>query len=485
MTKKIKFWLSAVLLTISAQGFANNAQGLSAEQMFQVLASEIGLQRGEASIAYQTYLGMARTTGDARLAQRAMEIAIAANSPSLALDAARLWDELDPKEAKSIFATLLIINQRWTESVRPAQAQLKNLKTSAEKEKLINSWRPLLAGAQDEDASLIAFYQIVHPSIQQIKDHEIHYVFALAAEKAKQFDSMEKSLRLIISKNPSNKNALNALGYSFADRGIKLNEAATLLAKASQLAPDDMFILDSVAWANYKLGKKELAIKQLTQAFNNQAEAEIGAHLGEVLWMASDKEAADIIWRKSEALDANNKTLKETLKRLWPNRVPVAKVVGKQQLWDGRFGVKITGQKSTEGGSGGFTLSHDGQTDILDIRNPIGGPLAKITIGPSGAKLEDGDKIFEAHDADSLLQNYLGLPLPARGLSKWLNGEARVGSPASIERDQLYRTIKMIQDGWVMNFSWNGKNQLEKMDLQRKAAAGPIEIKLIFEPIDD
>ena len=110
MTKKMKFWLSAVLFTISTQSFANNAQGLSAEQMFQVLASEISLQRGEPSIAYQTYMGMARTTGDGRLAQRAMEIAIAANSPSLALDAARLWDELAPKEGKSIFATLLILS---------------------------------------------------------------------------------------------------------------------------------------------------------------------------------------------------------------------------------------------------------------------------------------------------------------------------------------------------------------------------------------
>ena len=63
---------------------AGDANGLSAEQVFQVLASEIGLQRGEAGIAYQTYIGLARNTRDGRLAQRAMEIAIAANSPHLA-----------------------------------------------------------------------------------------------------------------------------------------------------------------------------------------------------------------------------------------------------------------------------------------------------------------------------------------------------------------------------------------------------------------
>jgi outer membrane biogenesis lipoprotein LolB len=246
-----------------------------------------------------------------------------------------------------------------------------------------------------------------------------------------------------------------------------------------------MLILDSVAWANYKLGKKDLAIQQLQQAFTSQPESEIGAHLGEVLWVSSNKEAADIAWRKAESIDANNKTLKETLERLWPERVPSPKMIGNQQLWDGRFGVKVTGQKSTEGGSGGFSLSHDGQTDILDIRNPLGSPLAKITITASGAKLEDGDKVFEAHDADALLQNYLGLPLPARGLSYWLNGQARVGTSAKIERDQLQRTVKMNQDGWLMSFSWNEKHQLEKMHLERQTAEGPIVIKLLFEPVDN
>lgn len=488
MTNKLNFFLFSVLLAASTPSLANKAgndNNLSAEQVFQILASEIGLQRGEASIAYQTYIGMARNSRDGRLAQRAMEIAIAANSPDLALDAARLWDEIDPKEAKNIFGTLLMINQRWSESVAPSQIQLKNTKTLSEKEKLINSWRPLIARSKDEDAGLIAFYEITRASIQQINNEDILYFFSLAAEKAKQFNEMEQTLKRLIKKNPNNHSALNALGYSYADRGIKLNEAVVLLEKAQKLAPNDMLILDSVAWANYKLGKKELAIQQLQQAFTSQPEAEIGAHLGEVLWVSSNKDAADIAWRKAESVDANNKTLKETLNRLWPLRTPSAKIIGNQQLWDGRFGVKVTGQKSNEGGSGGFTLSHDGQTDILDLRNPLGGSLAKITITASSAKLEDGDKVFEAHDADALLQNYLGLPLPARGLSFWLSGQARAGSSAKIERDKFHRTIRMTQDGWLMNFSWNEKHQLEKMDLERQTTKGPIVIKLLFEPVEN
>jgi outer membrane biogenesis lipoprotein LolB/Flp pilus assembly protein TadD len=484
MTIKLKFLLSILLATASLQTWSAPVKSLSAEQMFQILASEISLQRGEAATAYQTYMSMARSLRDGPLAQRAMEIAIAGNSPELALDAAKLWDEINPKDAKDILTTLLMLNQRWAESVKPAQLQLNQQKTIAAKEKLINSWRPLLARAQDEEASLMAFFNILQPSITPINDIDILYTYSLGAEKAKNFDAMEKTLRRIIQKNPDEKNALNALGYSFADRGIKLDEAISLLKKAHQLAPNDMYILDSLAWANFRLGNTDLAIEQLNKAFETKPEAEIGAHLGEALWVNQDRKGADVAWRKAEVLDANNKTLKDTMARLWPDRVPSASKKS-PQLWDGRFAVKISGKDSKNGGSGAFTLSHEAQTDILDIRGPMGGAMAKITINASGAKLEDSDKIFEAHDADALLQSYTGLPLPARGLSKWLNGEARVGAPASIERDDRLRANKVIQDGWTMTFLWTEKNQIKKLDLTRKSPTGLIDIKIIFEELDD
>ena len=484
MTIKLKYLLSILLATVSLQTWSAPVKSLSAEQMFQILASEISLQRGEAATAYQTYMSMARSLRDGPLAQRAMEIAIAGNSPELALDAAKLWDEINPKDAKEILTTLLMLNQRWTESVKPAQLQLSQLKTIAAKEKLINSWRPLLARAQDEEASLIAFFNILQTPIAQINDIDILYTYSLGAEKAKNFDAMEKTLRRIIQKKPDEKNALNALGYSFADRGIKLDEAISLLKKAHQLAPNDMYILDSLAWVNFRLGNTDVAIEQLSKAFETKPEAEIGAHLGEALWSIQDRKGADVAWRKAEVLDANNKTLKDTMARLWPDRVPSASKKS-PQLWDGRFAVKISGKDSKNGGSGAFTLSHEAQTDILDIRGPMGGAMAKITINASGAKLEDGDKIFEAHDADALLQSYTGLPLPARGLSKWLNGEARVGAPASIERDERLRAQKIIQDGWSMTFLWTEKNQIKKLDLTRKSPTGLIDIKIVFEELDD
>ena len=131
MTINPKFLLSILLASASLQVWSAPAKSLSAEEMFQILASEISLQRGEASAAYQTYMSMARSLRDGPLAQRAMEIAIAGNSPELALDAAKLWDEINPKDAKEILTTLYMLNQRWAESVTPAQAQLSQLMRTA------------------------------------------------------------------------------------------------------------------------------------------------------------------------------------------------------------------------------------------------------------------------------------------------------------------------------------------------------------------
>jgi hypothetical protein len=111
----------AMLLLASAclgwTSLAHSNQGATGEQVFEILASEIALQRGEPALAYQTYLGLARQTGDPRLAQRAMEIAIAANAPELALDAATAWDSLAPvgdTKPKEVLVTLLMLNTTKT-----------------------------------------------------------------------------------------------------------------------------------------------------------------------------------------------------------------------------------------------------------------------------------------------------------------------------------------------------------------------------------
>jgi outer membrane biogenesis lipoprotein LolB len=288
-----------------------------------------------------------------------------------------------------------------------------------------------------------------------------------------------------LRKNPNDVNALNALGYSLADRNLRLPEAFALISKAHQLSPRDGFILDSLGWVNFRLGKNALALEQLQQAFNIKPEADIAAHAGEVLWVMNRPEEAEEMWRKGQKLDANNSTLKETLKRLKPTW-SVAERVSKGS-WDGRFAVKVTGLTNTQnqGGSGGFTLTQDNLKDVLEIRNPVGGSIAKITITPGEASLERDGQVVTAIDADSLMQNTLGLPLPARGLSDWLRGQTRPGSNASVERNSNGQVSKIDQDGWNLVYSWDSANRLEKLTMTRSSNVGSIDIRLVFDRPND
>ena len=472
---------SGALLAIPAH--AQLASGQSGEAIFEVLASEIALQRGEAGLAYNTYMEMARQYKDPRLAQRAMEIAIAGGAPDLALQAAKSWDELSPPnqtKAKEVLITLLALSSRWNDTVKPSIALL-NQQTPAQQENTLLQLQALLAKAKDENEALRAFYEIASSVKLPPNNFGLLYTYAMSAEKAGHLDIMEKTLREILRKNPNDANSLNALGYSLADRNIKLPEAFLMISKAHQLSPKDSFILDSLGWVNFRLGKNTLALEQLQQAFTMKPEADIAAHTGEVLWSMNRRAEAEEIWRQGQKLDANNSTLKETLQRLKPDWSSSGQSTN--GTWDGRFAVKITGitNSQNQGGSGGFTLTQESLKDILEIRNPMGGSIAKITINPGEATLERDGQVVTAVDADTLVQNTLGLPLPARGLSNWLRGETRPGSEASVERNTKGQVSAISQDGWNLVYVWNNANRLDKLTLTRSSNIGSIDIRLVFD----
>ena len=453
------------------------------EAVFEVLASEIALQRGEAGLAYNTYLEMARQYQDPRLAQRAMEIAIAGGGPDLAMQAAKTWDELSPAsdtKPKEVLVTLLILSNHWDDAVKPAIDLLRQ-QTPAQQENTLLQLQALLAKAKDESGALRAFYEIASTVKNPLKDPGLLYTYAMSAEKVGRMDVMEKTLRDILRKNPNDVNSLNALGFSLADRNLKLPEAFALISKAHQLSPKDGFILDSLGWVNFRLGKNALALEQLQQAFAIKPEADIAGHTGEVLWVMNRRAEAEEMWRQGQKLDANNPTLKETLQRLKPDWTRDDQAT--TGSWDGRFAVKVTGltESQNHGGSGGFTLTQEALKDILEIRNPMGGSIAKITITPGEATLESDGKVVTAVDADTLVQNTLGLPLPARGLSNWLRGEVRPGSEASIERNANGQVSKISQDGWDLAYTWGNTNRLEKLAMTRSSNIGSIDIRLVFD----
>jgi Flp pilus assembly protein TadD len=127
---------------------------------------------------------------------------------------------------------------------------------------------------------------------------------------------MERLLKRVIELKPDNAHAHNALGYSLADRRLRLPEARALIQRALELAPGDPFITDSMGWVEFRMGNREEALRLLESAWKARPDAEIGAHLGEVLWVLGRKDDARRIWRESRGKDAANEVLRETLTRL-------------------------------------------------------------------------------------------------------------------------------------------------------------------------
>ena len=147
-------------------------------------------------------------------------------------------------------------------------------------------------------------------------DTELIYDQAMLAEKAGKTDTMEQLLRQLIAQQPQYHHAYNALGYSMAERGARLDEAKQLILKALEFAPGDPFITDSLGWVEFRLGNKTDAKRHLETAYRARPDVEIAAHLGEVLWSLGDQDGARKIWKEGQRVNPDNETLKETLTRL-------------------------------------------------------------------------------------------------------------------------------------------------------------------------
>ena len=148
------------------------------------------------------------------------------------------------------------------------------------------------------------------------KESDLLYDQAMMAEKLNQLPEMERLLRRVIEVKPDAYNAYNALGYSFAERNMRLPEAKQLILKALEFVPNDPFIRDSLAWVEFRMGNLAESAKIFADAFKSKPDAEIAAHYGEVLWVMGQRDKALAVWREGLLLNSENDTLVETLKRL-------------------------------------------------------------------------------------------------------------------------------------------------------------------------
>ena len=151
---------------------------------------------------------------------------------------------------------------------------------------------------------------------EQPDNPDLLYDYAMLAEKIDRIDAMETSLRKLIVLRPDHAHAYNALGYSLADRNQRLPEAKQLIEKGLSLAPNDAFILDSMGWVFYRMGDNKTAIEYLRRAFAMRPDAEIAAHLGEVLWANGERVEAEKIWGDAMRQYPGNEVIASTIKRL-------------------------------------------------------------------------------------------------------------------------------------------------------------------------
>ena len=148
------------------------------------------------------------------------------------------------------------------------------------------------------------------------EDTDLLYEQSMVAEKLGLIDEMERLLRQVIQLKPDHHHAYNALGYSLADRNVRLLEARDLIRKAIGFAPADPFIKDSLGWVEFRLGNALEAVQIFEAAYKARPDAEIAAHFGEVLWSLGQRDRALAIWKEGQRINADNDTLLETLKRL-------------------------------------------------------------------------------------------------------------------------------------------------------------------------
>jgi tetratricopeptide (TPR) repeat protein len=157
---------------------------------------------------------------------------------------------------------------------------------------------------------------LLNAALIDIPDHpDLLYSRGLVTALLDRIEDHERDMRRLIEMEPDNPHAYNALGYTLADKTDRLAEAQELIEKALALLPGDPFILDSLGWVHYRRGELEVALEYLQMAMEQQPDAEIAAHLGEVLWTLGQKDQAVLIWQDGQRNNPENAVLIETLRK--------------------------------------------------------------------------------------------------------------------------------------------------------------------------
>jgi len=275
-----------------------------AEPARQSLMQHVALVKGSTDAEQQAGLTealmalsqLAQQQGDLSQADRWLnQIPPSTDPVRLAIRRAELLDQQGRSEEARLVLT----------QVQPISAEQAKRKALA-----LSHWQ------RDHHQADQAYATIQQALGQAPDDQDLLTEQSLVLEKLKRHDDMEVVLRQLMRMHPQDPQPYNALGYSLADRGVRLEEARVLILKAVELAPQDPFIQDSLGWVEFRQGRAEEALRILRAAWQARPDAEIAAHLGEVLWAQGQPTEAAKVWREGLLLKADNETLLETMKRL-------------------------------------------------------------------------------------------------------------------------------------------------------------------------
>ncbi len=266
--------------------------------------------RESAEYLYEGF-GKARYADTSETAFHAAQSAELLDHPSEAIN----WYKQVTGE-RSMRATMrqafLLADQDNIEQARNLLAQLRTHTDAAVRSQSYQAEAQILqdAGRRDEAIQLLDDALVVLP-----EDVGLRYSRALLAVGLGRLELAESDLRQIISVQPENAAAINALGYTLADLTERYDEAEQLILQAYELQPEDPSIIDSMGWISYRLGRLREAEKYMREAWAAMRNAEVAAHLGEVLWVRGQKDEARSLWKLGLEMEDDNEVLINTMKR--------------------------------------------------------------------------------------------------------------------------------------------------------------------------
>ena len=211
--------------------------------------------------------------------------------------------------ARSRYAAVLAKQGKLADARKYLQGSARNAQQTVQ---FTQAEAQLLRDANDFRGAYDVLGQAVEKSPNST---ELLYDQAMAAEKIDRIDVLETNLRKVIQIKPDYAHAYNALGYTLADRNTRLQEAYALIEQALKLAPEDPFIMDSMGWVLHRMSQNDAAITFLRRAFELRPDAEIAAHLGEVLWASGQQDEARRIWNNALKDNPDNEALLAAVKK--------------------------------------------------------------------------------------------------------------------------------------------------------------------------